>query len=137
MKFVKLFFSTLLCFLVLDAIWLGFIAKDLYGRGYGSLLRRSIDGSLDIVWPAALLVYFFLVLGIIFFVVKNARQNWLAGLGWGALFGLITYGVYDWTCYAIFANWPFGISVIDNLWGAVLCALVGGFVSYIDKLSSH
>lgn len=134
MYFIKLFFSTLGFFLLIDLTWLGFVAKNLYAEGYGSMMRHAADGSVAIIWPVAILVYALLTLGVVLFVVKNAQQNWLLGLGWGALFGLITYGVYDGTCYSVFANWPLKISIIDTIWGMFLCGVVGAFSTYISKV---
>lgn len=120
MEFIKLFATALITSFIMDMIWLGVVAKQLYENNIGFLLRKS-NGSLAPIWPSALLVYLAIVLGIILFVVPKANGNAAAALLWGAVFGAITYGIYDFTNYAIIANWPLKITIIDFIWGMVLC----------------
>lgn len=118
---LKLFFTALITFILLDMVWLGLIAKPLYFHHYREWLRLS-DGQLQPVWWAAIIVYLLLAAGIVFFVVPLSADQLLHAAGFGALLGLITYGVYDLTCIAILKNWPVGISLMDWLWGIFLCA---------------
>jgi uncharacterized membrane protein len=122
MEFIKLFATALITSFIMDMIWLGVIAKQLYENNIGFLLRKT-NGSLSPIWPSALLVYLAIVLGIIFFVVPKANGNAGAALLWGAVFGAITYGIYDFTNYAIIANWPLKITIIDFIWGMILCGI--------------
>lgn len=123
MEFIKLFLTSLVTCLVLDAIWLGVIAKSLYQENIGILMRKA-NGAFAIIWPSALLVYVLMVLGIVLFVIPKAEESAWAALFWGALFGGIVYGVYDFTNYAILAGWSLKISLIDLAWGMILCGLV-------------
>lgn len=134
MGFAIRFISTMIFFLFLDLVWLGVVAKNLYSVEYGNLMRRGVDGMLDPHLPAALVVYILFALGILLFVVRNAEGQWLLGLGWGALFGLVVYGVFDFTNLAVLANWSTKISVIDTLWGTTICALTGAFATMVDKM---
>ncbi|KTC96158.1 DUF2177 family protein [Legionella erythra] len=118
---LKLFFTALITFILLDMVWLGLIAKPLYFHHYREWLRLS-DGQLQPVWWAAIIVYLLLAAGIVFFVVPLSADQLLHAAGFGALLGLITYGVYDLTCIAILKNWPVSISLMDWLWGIFLCA---------------
>ena len=130
MENIKIFFSMLVTCIALDIVWLGFIAKKLYADSLGSMLRRSGD-SLTPNWSAAIIVYLALTLGILLFALPRANGSYTMALVWGGLFGVIVYGVYDFTNLATLANWPVYISVIDAIWGAVICAavtLVGVFV---------
>lgn len=121
MQIIKLFFLTLLVCFTLDMIWLGFLAKNLYQDSIGNLLRMS-NGVMSPNWVAASLVYFAIVIGIIFFALPKADGSYLSGLCWGALLGLVIYGVYDFTNFSILANWPLNITLIDFVWGMFLCA---------------
>lgn len=122
MEFIKLFATALITSFIMDMIWLGVIAKQLYENNIGFLLRKT-NGSLSPIWPSALLVYLAIVLGIIFFVVPKANGSAVAALLWGAVFGAITYGIYDFTNHAIIANWPLKITIIDFIWGMTLCGI--------------
>lgn len=37
---------------------------------------------------------------------------------YGALFGLVVYGVYDFTNYSTLRQWPFVLTLADVAWGA-------------------
>lgn len=106
----------------LDMLWLGIIAKSIYASHLGSLLRYSSEGMAPL-WPAAILVYVFIALGIYFFVLPKTQTDYSAALVWGSLFGFVCYGIYDFTNYALLNNWPLTITLIDFIWGGVLCAV--------------
>jgi uncharacterized membrane protein len=135
MQITKIFFSSFVMCFLLDMVWLGFIAKNLYFTTIGSLLRRSGD-TLAPNWPAAVLVYIFIAGGIVLFALPKANGNYLAALLWGGLFGAVTYGVYDFTNFSTLSAWPFKITIIDFLWGTVLCALVTVFANYLQQLTA-
>ena len=41
----------------------------------------------------------------------------------GALFGLVVYGVYDFTNYATLRHWPFALTLVDVAWGTLASAV--------------
>jgi len=75
--------------------------------------------------PAALATWALIVAGIQFFVLPRAGHTpqVYALFLWGALYGLVLYGVYDLTNYAVVKGWPLTITVVDMLWGAFACAM--------------
>jgi uncharacterized membrane protein len=129
-EFIKLFTTAIICSLTLDLLWLGLIAKNLYEKNIGFLLRKS-GGSLAPVWASAIIVYIAIALGIIFFVMPKARGSLFEAFLWGAIFGAITYGIYDFTNHAILANWPLNIVIIDIAWGMFLCGTTSLALAYI------
>ena len=122
---LKLFFATLCCFLCLDLIWLALIAKNIYFEQLGTFMRQGV------IWPSAILVYVALSLGVIFFVLPKAENNLMSAFLWGAAFGAVVYGVYDFTNYALLANWPLKITLIDFCWGMVLCGLTSKLMMWV------
>jgi len=40
----------------------------------------------------------------------------------GALFGLVVYGVYDFTNYSTLRQWPFVLTLADTGWGVLASA---------------
>jgi uncharacterized membrane protein len=132
MPFLKLFFSTMAVCFLLDMVWLGFIAKNIYFNTIGSLLRKSGD-SIAPNWPAAILVYIFITSGIILFVLPRVNGNYLLAAAWGALFGAVTYGIYDFTNFATLSQWPLKITLLDFIWGTILCCLVSVFAAYMQN----
>jgi len=104
---------------VLDGIWLGVVMKDFYRRSLAPLARLS-DGGLDPIWPIAALVYPVLAAGITIFVLPRARAP-MESLLFGALFGALTFAVYDLTNHAVLRDWRPEMTIVDILWGAVSC----------------
>jgi uncharacterized membrane protein len=118
--------ATIFVGLLLDFAWIGFIAKKLYEDEIGGLLRKS-NGNLAPDWVAAMIVYALLVGGIFVFAVPKAEGSPLQALIWGGLFGVVMYGVYDFTNLATLAGWSWRISLIDVVWGGSLCAILCAF----------
>ena len=109
-------------FVILDGIWLGLVMKDFY-RTQLAPIGRIVDGAFVPVWSAAALVYVLLGLGVAVFVVPRAHSVGQAG-AFGALFGLVVYGVYDLTNYSTLKDWPVQLTIADIVWGGVACAVV-------------
>ncbi|QDQ40389.1 DUF2177 family protein [Legionella geestiana] len=118
---VKAFFIAFTVFIVTDMIWLVWIAKNLYISHYRPWLRLSGD-NLQPIWWAALFIYVLFALAMVFFILPLAGSSVLAAVGYGALLGAIVYGVYDFTCLAIFKDFPVGMAFFDWAWGTVLFA---------------
>ena len=102
--------------IVLDGIWLGLVAKDMYQREMGSLMADPVR-----VVP---IVAFYLLfpVALVYLTLFNAPSGWLEAIVRGAVLGLAAYGAYDLTNLAIVRDWPLRISMIDWAWGAVICA---------------
>jgi len=132
MKLIILFFVTIISVFIMDMIWLGFIAKNLYAEHIGILLRKSGE-AMTPIWWAAVVVYVCITLGILFFVLPKAYDDYFLALSYGALLGVVTYGIYDFTNYSILANWPWKITLIDFTWGIVLCGLSSLFAAFIQN----
>lgn len=130
MFYIKLFVLTLIAFFALDMLWLGTFAKAMYLEQYGAWLRLE-RGQLLPVWWATLLVYALFSLGILLFVLPLAHGRILQALLYGAAMGFIIYGIYDFTCLAIFKDWPVCMAFIDWAWGTFLCAMVAIVAVYL------
>ena len=104
---------------VLDLAWLGIVAKSLYAREMGTLLRP------DIKWVPALLFYALYVAAAVVFVVLPAIDHRSVGraLALGAFFGLAAYATYDLTSLALIRDFPITIAIVDMLWGMALTAV--------------
>ncbi|HAT8178289.1 TPA: DUF2177 family protein [Legionella pneumophila] len=118
---LKVFAIAFFIFIVTDMIWLGFIARNLYFDQYQQWLRLS-EGQLKPIWWSALLVYLLFALSIVVFIIPLAKTSLPYAALYGALLGAIIYGVYDFTCLAIFKDFPVGMAFLDWLWGIVLCS---------------
>lgn len=129
------YFLTLLIMMLLDGIWLGVIVKSYYYSAYGHILRLE-NNQLQPIWWSALMVYAFLVFGIHYYGLSYAKISWRSAIGHSALFGLVVYGVYDFTCLAIFKDWPIVMTFVDWLWGGILCGLTSFIVLMMTNVIS-
>ena len=107
-------------FMVLDGVWLGLLMKNFYREQLAPIARLA-NGGMAPNWPAAFVVYVLLGTGIALFVVPRASTVSSAAV-YGALFGLVVYGVYDFTNYSTLRQWPFVVVLADVAWGAVASA---------------
>lgn len=132
MSLKSIFFSYLLTFiffLIVDILWLGVVAKNIYQKYLGSFLADSYN------WTAAFIFYFIFVAGISIFAIYPAinKGSIYHAIIMGALFGFFTYATYDLTNLATLKAWPLPIVIIDIIWGSFLSALVSVFGFYVVK----
>lgn len=127
MHLIKLFIATLIVYILLDTLWLGVFAKHFYTQALSHLMRPS--GKINLY--AAVIVYALMVIGILFFVIPKS-DGFQSAFLFGALFGFILYGVYDFTNYALLATWPLRVLLLDITWGTLLSALTSTFAWWIQ-----
>jgi uncharacterized membrane protein len=120
-----------LAFMVLDGVWLGVVAKNFYRSQLAPIVRLA-DGRMAPNWPAALVVYLLLGTGIALFVIPRAPTASLAA-AYGALFGLVVYGVYDFTNYSTLRQWPFVLTIADVAWGTAASAACAAAVRIVAR----
>ena len=120
---------TTLVFFVIDIVWLGFIAKNLYRKYLGAFLSDQVN------WTAALIFYLLFIIGIFIFCILPAAEkgSWSKALISGALFGFFTYATYDLTNLATLKDWPLPVVFIDIAWGMVLTGAVSTAGFFIVK----
>ena len=118
---IKLAAVGAVAFMVLDGLWLGVLMKSFYRDQLAPIVRLA-DGGIAPNWPAAFVVYVLLGTGIALFVLPRASTVPLAAT-YGALFGLVVYGVYDFTNYSTLRQWPFVLTLADVAWGSAASAL--------------
>jgi len=99
-------------------------------KGYFQKQVQSVQGSaMEINYLGAALCYVFLIAGINYFIIKPNRSVKDA-----FLLGLVIYGVYETTSYALFKNWKITTVIIDTLWGGALFALTTWIVKLLRSI---
>lgn len=120
------FFIVLVVFLVLDLPMILLINKDMYKNLFESINNGAIVDSNNII-IGAIVAYLLLAYGLYIFAIKNKS------IFNGALFGLVVYGVYNFTNLAVIAKYGLIPSVIDTVWGTILCSMITYIVLvYLD-----
>ena len=105
--------SSAVLLVVIDSIYLNLI------QGYFGWQIRTIQKSpLRIRLLGAVLCYIFLIVGINYFIIQQKKTIYDA-----FLLGLVIYGVFETTNYALFDKWNIMTVFIDTLWGGVLFAI--------------
>ena len=125
MHTLKLILISFLLLVLIDAIWLGWLMGKFYRDELGSLAKRSGNEFSPNLF-ASFVTYLFILGGLYAFPFQNAIQtNYIEGFMWG----LVVYGVYEFTNLAVIKNWSLRLVCIDLLWGACL----GGIMTIIMK----
>jgi len=130
MKWFMYYGIALVVFMVIDLIWLGFIAKDLYSKYLGYLMADKVN------WVSAVVFYLIFIGGILYFVLYPSLldKNLINLIIRAALFGFITYATYDLTNLATIKDWPIQITIIDLIWGTTLSTSVSVISYFIINL---
>jgi len=111
-----LYLTTAATFLILDAIMLTLLMKPLFSRHIGPLMADPIRLA-----PAALF-YLAYVAGLIYLVSLPALRTDAPLILPALIIGLMAYGTYEFTSYAIMRDWHWTMVATDTLWGGILTA---------------
>jgi len=107
----KLLISSII-FITIDFIYLNVM------KNYFNNQVQRIQGSpIKINYLGTALCYIFLIIGINYFIIKPHKS-----VSDAFLLGIIIYGVYETTSYALLKNWSIITVIIDTLWGGLLFA---------------
>jgi uncharacterized membrane protein len=120
-------FIALPLLMVLDFIWIGFIANNFYRVHLGAFY------STHVVWVAAILFYVFYAAALTYLViVPGVRAHSFARTALTAgLFALAAYSTYDLTNLATAPNWSVLLTVVDMGWGIVASMIVSSLTYLI------
>jgi len=118
LKYLAVYFSFLMSFVIIDFIWLLGIAKNLYRDDMGSLMASEPK------LLAGLGFYLLYALGASIFVILPAisKQSFLYAVQYGALFGFFCYMTYDLTNLAVIRDFPMRLAFVDIVWGSAVTA---------------
>ena len=105
--------SGIILFLI-DMIWL-----KLYMTNHFQKLVKNIQGQdMTVKLVPAALAYLFLVIAFYYFIVLQ-NKSYLDAF----ILGIVIYGVYEGTNFAIFKKWKWKTFILDTLWGGILYVL--------------
>ncbi len=132
--YLRNFAVALPVFILIDFLWIGVIAKNLYLGELGSLARMK-DGKFTPNLPAGVLAWAVIVAGLVLFAVPRLTPDSAIAtvIGWGALFGFVGYAMYDLTNLATVRDYSIKLTAIDIAWGTTLSAIVTTIVWLVAK----
>jgi uncharacterized membrane protein len=108
-------------FVSLDAVYLN-LMKDYFNKQVQDIQGTKIQFNL----LAALICYIFLIYGLNYFIIRPRKS-----VSDAFLLGLVIYGVYETTNWAIFTKWSPLSVIIDTLWGGILFASTTTIVQFL------
>ena len=104
--------ASAIIFITIDFVYLNVI-KDYF---INQIVR--VQGSQPkINYFGAALCYIFLIVGINYFIIKPKKS-----INDAFLLGIVIYGVYETTNYALLKDWSIITVILDTLWGGLLFA---------------
>ena len=126
-KVFIIYLITLVVFLAVDAIWLGFVAAGLYQ----TYLSGFIGETANLL--AAALFYLLYPVGVVYFAVREAllQRSPSKAFVSGALFGLFAYATYELTNWATLPGWPVVIVAVDIAWGTILTGCTAATAAWL------
>lgn len=108
--------------LILDGIWLSMYMGEKY-----KLHVETIQGSkMQVKMWSAGLAYILMIIGLLVFVLPktyNKRTLLRDSIMYGGLFGIVVYGIYDFTAGAVLKDWDMKLAIVDILWGGFVYAM--------------
>ena len=111
-------------FITIDFIYLNLI-KDYFNNQI-----KSVQGSpVKVNFLGAAFCYIFLILGINYFIIKPRKS-----VNEAFLLGLVIYGVYETTNYALLKNWSIITVIMDTLWGGILFAITTYIINMLRSI---
>lgn len=115
-------FAMYIAIIILDYIWLGIITKKFIINQFGSLISVK-GGSVQTNIPVGLLTWLVIAAGAYIFAVSPSATAGKAAL-LGAVFGFISYAIYDLTNLTFITNYPVKFVFVDIAWGTFLCSVI-------------
>jgi len=117
---IQTYIASLASFLLLDFIWLGFVARGFYRDQLGDLMAAEVR------WLPAVGFYLLFVGAVMVFAVLPAvaRGSLLRAVMLGGFFGVVAYATYDLTNLATLRGFPTIVAAVDMAWGGILTASV-------------
>ena len=134
MNQLLIYFITIITFIIVDAPYL-YTNADLYKNRTLAISGKEYTKR----YYSAIVVYLALALGIYVLVLPRIRSSSSASwkdrlqdsIMYGGAFGLASYATFDFTMHFMFEKWDLGVSIMDSVWGGVLCSIVTFIISYL------
>ena len=125
---LKIFIVSCLTMLVIDGVWLFVMFRLYYKNKIGHIMADKMD------FLAGGIFYLLYNFGLTYLIIMplsladNSVQKIFVE---AALFGAVAYATYDLTNKATIKGWPWSVTLVDILWGAVMTGTVALITLYI------
>ena len=113
------FITLLILFILFDLIWFSISVPNIYTPVFTKI--QGVPPSYRIT--GGLFAWVLLALGLYLFVLPLSHSLTDA-LVYGAIFGLVVYGVYNGSNYATFKDWNTNIFFSDLIYGTAVTSII-------------
>ena len=123
----RIFGLLFLFVLLIDLPMVVFIFKPYFWNNVLNGIQNSKENDNKInTIIGFILTYLLIPLGLFLFVFQLInKDNWLLScLLFGFLWGIITYGIFDFTNLVLFKKYPLWLAFFDTIWGGIMSAVV-------------
>ena len=125
------YLASIVLFMLVDAPYL-YLNSKMYEKKTIAISGKTFTKR----YYSAVIVYLALALGIVFLALPRMRKDTVKNrvkdaILYGGIFGLTSYATFDFTMHFMFEDWDLGVSIMDSVWGGVLCSIVAFVASYI------
>ena len=100
---------------------------SMVSKKYGKMIKDIQGSEMKTRIKAAIVCYILLILGLNYFILNDNNKNSNDAF----ILGLVIYGVFDATNYAIIKKWDKKMAIIDTIWGGVLFYLSTNITKYL------
>tara|TARA_E500000331_G_C17147072_1_gene665460 strand:+ start:193 stop:594 length:402 start_codon:yes stop_codon:yes gene_type:complete len=121
-----------LTLLILDGLWINFFMKDKYNK----MIKNIQNSDIQVNKVFAVASYTLMVVGLNLFVLPRLDVNNINikdCLLYGFTFGIVLYGVYDFTIAAVLKKWDIDLAYIDVLWGGFVYFAASYVLSFMNN----
>ena len=113
---IAAYLTTMVVMMMLDSLWIGFIAASMYENGIGHLMAKEPN------LIAAIIFYIIFIASLMVFAI-TPNGDIKKAMRAAAIYGFFTYSTYEFTNMATLINWPVGMAVIDIVWGITISTI--------------
>ena len=96
--------------LIIDMVYLTMISKS-----FGSMINDIQGSEMKVRWDSAFMTYALVIFQLYYFILQQDRSEYDA-----FLLGMTTYGIFDFTSYALLKNYKLSTAFVDMVWGGML-----------------
>jgi uncharacterized membrane protein len=122
-------FDFLLLISAIILICIDFVYLQIVKNYFSNQIQRVQGSPMQINYLGAALCYILLIVGLNYFIIKPRKS-----VSDAFLLGLVIYGVYETTSYALLKNWSLITVIIDTLWGGALFAITTYVVNMLREI---
>ena len=97
---------------------LDFIYLSSLGNFFNKMIKSIQGTKIKFNIVGAIMCYILLIVGLNYFIIGKKKS-----IADAFLLGIVIYGVYEFTNYAILDKWNIKAVALDTLWGGILFAL--------------